>query len=266
VESRDPGAEPPAHTAPGEADLHTGKPSQVHTSAASLAWHRLLARRKWTYPNAAGCPPVPAAVRGLAGQNPRWGCRRIQGELIGLGHHAGEGTIRRILAAAGVKPAPRITDRAAVLTSQASGILAADFLHAGTVFLRRLYVLFAMEIGTQTVHVLGVTAHPTRAWTSQQARNLLMDLGDRAARFQFLIRDRDSKFTVAFGGVFAGNGTRVIRTPIRSPRANCFWRAVRRNTAPRVPGPPADPRRAAPSEGPGRRRATLQRPPAPPGT
>jgi putative transposase len=191
-----------------------------------LRWHRSLVGRSWTYSRRQGRPPKPAGVRQLvirlAGENPTWGYRRIQGELKHLGIAIAPSTVWAILKGEGIDPAPR---RAGLswrmfLKEQAAGIIACDFLTIDTVFLRRFYTLFFVEVATRRVHLAGVTSNPDTSWITQQARNLVARWD--GLPFRFLIRDRDSKYVAGFDDVLRSEGLKIVRTPIKAPLANAF--------------------------------------------
>lgn len=201
------------------------------TPATLLRWHRHLIARRWTYPRIGNPRALPEdtvdfVVR-LAQENPRWGYQRIVGEARKIGVWVSASSVRSILRRKGLGPVPTRSRRkgpswAEFLKTQAAGTVAIDFFHVDTVALTRVYVLFLIEVETRRVHLLGITAHPTSLWVTQAARSLLMDLDDRAQRFRFLVRDRDTKFTAGFDAVFIAAGIDVLRIPPRAPRANAY--------------------------------------------
>lgn len=195
-----------------------------------LRWHREAANRKWRRwrkKRGPGRPPmsdelVDLIVR-LGRENRSWGCIRIQGEMRKLGIRVSASSIRRVLRRHRLGPAPRSGPTwSEFLRAQAHSVLATDFFTVDTVSFKNLYVLFVIELSTREVHVLGVTAHPTSAFVTQVARNLVGDLLESGRTMKFLVRDRDTKFTASFDEVFRSEGIRVIKTPVRSPRANAF--------------------------------------------
>ena len=198
----------------------------INSPRSLLRWHPALVRRRWTYrrrrpgrPRTAQLARAP--VLEMARHNPGWGYRRIHGELTGLGYTLAPPAVRQVLKDAGIDPAPRRPGQTwrRFLQAQATTILAVDFFHVDTVFLRRLYVLFFTGHGTRRVHLVGITARPAGEWVTQQARNLAMTLDEHADELKFLIRDRDAKFTAAVDAVFTAAGLRIIKTPVQAPRA-----------------------------------------------
>jgi putative transposase len=195
-----------------------------------LRWHREIVRRRWAARSMRGKTGRPttrrnitALVLRLARENPEWGYRRIHGELAGLGVKIAASTAWEILKA-GIDPAPRRTGPtwSQFLRSQAEAILACDFFTADLLDGTQAYVLAVIEHATRRIRILGITLHPTGEWTSQQARNLIMDLGEQAHLVKFMIRDRGSNFTAAFDAVLAGAGIRTVLCNVRTPRMNAI--------------------------------------------
>jgi len=185
------------------------------TPATLVRWHR--------EPNALD-EEVVALVLRLARENPLWGYLRIVGECRKLGVTVSATAVRNLLRRHRLGPAPRTSGPSwsEFLRAQAAGTLACDFFHVGTIVLRRAYVLFFIDLARRKVFLAGVTAHPAGPWVSQQARDLVATLEDQGRAVRSLVRDRDDKFVGSFDEVMRSTGARVIKTPVRSPRANAF--------------------------------------------
>jgi putative transposase len=199
------------------------------TPETLLRWHRRIIARRWRYPHRRpGRPAVDQEVRQLilrlARENSHWGYVRIVGELRKLGITVSATLVRNVLARAGIPPAPErvASSWRSFLRQHGDTILACDLFTVDTVWLRRLYVLFFVSIGTRRVEYVACTSKPDTAWMTQQARNLLMDLDDRSRRPRFLIHDRDTKFSRAFDAIFRSEGIEIVRTPIQAPNANAY--------------------------------------------
>jgi putative transposase len=196
-----------------------------------LRWHRDIIRRRWAARSMRGKTGRPATrwnikalVLRLARENPEWGYRRIHGELAGLGIKVAASTVWEILKASGIDPGRRQTGPtwSQFLRSQAEAILACDFFTVDLLDGTQAYVLAVIEHATRRIRILGITLHPTGEWTAQQARNLLIDLGELADQVKFMIRDRGPNFTAAFGAVLADAGIRTVLCNIQTPRMNAI--------------------------------------------
>ena len=221
------------------AACHLPRPARsarLVTPRTLLRWHRALVRRRWRQPSGRrGRPELPAEVRELvlqlARENPRWGHRRICGELSKLGFRVSPTSIRRLLARARLDPAPRRAGPSwrEFLHAQAASIVACDFFTVESVFLRRYYALFFIAHSSRRVWLAGCTSNPSGAWVTQQARNLGLDFSEQGVRF--LIRDRDRKYSGPFDEIFRSEGIRIVKAPVRAPKANAiaerFVRTVR---------------------------------------
>ncbi len=202
-----------------------------------LRWHRELARRKWSYEqkNKGGRPRIHQEKENLivrlAKENLRWGYGKIEGELLKLGYKVSITTVRNVLDRNGIVPAPvryGSIGWKTMMNHYKEQLLACDFFTIETIFLRTVYVLVFIELGTRKVHLAGITSHPDGRWVAQQARQLVWKFEETGANFRCLIRDNDRKFTDAFDTVFESQETRIIPTPIRAPNANgCMERWVR---------------------------------------
>jgi len=195
-----------------------------------LKWHRDLVRRKWTFrqPNKGGRPRLDAELEALivriARENPRLGFDKIQGELLKLGYELDPSTVRNVLRRHHIPPAPKRGHSSwrTFLQHYRQQMLACDFFTVETVTLQTLYVLFFIELGTRRVRLAGITANPDSAWITQQARQVVWELGETAPPMRFLIHDHDTKFTATFDQVFESEGMEIVLTPYRAPKANAF--------------------------------------------